>query len=530
MTELASSPAPAGTPAVPALRLSQIRKAFGPIRALDVAEVTVRSGSVHALLGGNGSGKSTMLRALAGVDPADSGVVHIGASRHDASRFNPELARGYGFRFVHQASSVFPDLSVLDNLALGRGYQRRAGGRIAQGAERATARSVLDRFGIKARPDDQVGDLSAASQTLLAIARAMQDFEDGAGVLFLDEPTACLPGREAKLLLAAVREMSLRGQTVVLVSHRLDEVLAVADHATVLADGQVRATFERGVDLEHDGLVDAIVGPGRGTTLPTSALARHTPSPGSAPVAKVHGLRSGPVRRADLEIRAGEIVGVAGLLGSGRSTLLRSIFGAAPRSGGVLHVGGSTVRPGDIRAAMRAGIALVPENRHEEGAFEDLSVRANLTVTTMRAFWRGGRLRKAAETSAAAAAVEAYGIKTAEIGATLGTLSGGNQQKVILARWMARQPALLLLDEPTQGVDIGARDEIHELIRRAVAARAAALVVSSDFEELALLCHRVLVLADGELSPFDGQLEADAIGRAAHGFAGCEVQETRWMS
>lgn len=481
------------TPA--AVRIENISKRYAGVAALDDVSFEVASGQIHALVGGNGSGKSTMVKVLAGVVAADAGRLVIDGHSYDATRHTAAEARRVGLRFVHQQQSTFDDLTVAENLAIGNGFESGELGRIHWRAQRARAAEVLERFGIEAHPDDRLGSLSPARRTTVAIARALQDL-DGAtsGILVLDEPTASLPAAEVDSLLASLIEYARAGQTIVYVSHRLEEILKTSDTVTVLRDGQWVATAPT-ASFTHDSLVEMIVG----RSLPPGAAARNRPPSGGDPVLSLQGLRGGTIRDVSLHVQAGEVVGLAGLLGSGRSSLLRMVFGAQAHEDGEIILKGEPRSFEVPRQAMDAGIAYVPEDRAKEAMFADLGVRENFTITSLKTFEHLTRLSRAAEMRATDSAIDRFGIKTASADAPLASLSGGNQQKVMLARWMDREPSVLLLDEPTQGVDVGARAEIHELVRAAASDGTAVLVASSDFEELAMLCDRVLLLRDGVL-------------------------------
>jgi len=474
-----------------ALRVSDVSKAYGSTQALDDASFEVRRGRIHALLGGNGSGKSTLIKILAGVVPADRGSVEVAGVEYDARGLTPARAREMGLHVVHQQSSTFPDLTIAENLALGRGFEIGMGGRVRWSALRRRTAGVLQRFNIDADPDTQVGTLGPAAQTMIAIARALQDQEgEHDGVLLLDEATASLPRSEVDLLLAAVRRYAEAGQTIVFVTHRLDEVTQIADHATILRDGRVVATVDRG-EFDHDSLVTLIMGQ------PVERLAsRPVGSSAGEPVLE---LRSTNGDGADLTVRAGEIVGVAGLLGSGRSSLLRGLFGLAPMPGRTVELDGRGVDVQGPRQAIAAGIAYVPEDRAAEGVFADLSVKENLSVTVLGRYWRGGWFSRRSEQRGARAVMDAFLVRAASADAPVSSLSGGNQQKIVLGRWLQRHPRLLLLDEPTQGVDVGARADIHRVIRNLVSDGAGALMVSSDFDELAAVCDRAIVVRAGHI-------------------------------
>jgi len=484
-----SRPAPAGARDAVAFALRGMKKSFGPTHALRGVDLEVRAGTIHALVGGNGSGKSTLIKTMAGVEVADAGTIEVGGRAFDAREQTPARAGELGLQFVHQQSSVFPELTVAENLSLGRGFETGRAGRIKWRHVRRRAEAVLERFEIDVDPEVELASVGPATQVMVAIARGLQDQEDAtSGVLVLDEPTASLPTHEVQLLLDALRRYAAAGQAILYVSHRLEEVVAVADCATVLRDGRVVAEVPRD-ELAQTRLTELIVGRPL-----AAAAAKMTSAPGGV-VLTASGLARGNI---DLELRAGEVVGIAGLLGSGRSQLLRQLFGLEPAHGEI-RVDGHLVdlaEPGD---AMRAGLAYVPDDRTARAVFADLSVTDNIAITVLASHVRGGRLRSRSEAGQARDLMRRFGVRAASERAPISTLSGGNQQKVILARWLQREPRVLLLDEPTQGVDIGARMEIHRLVRDTVAEGATALVVSSDFDELALLCDRVLALRNGAI-------------------------------
>ncbi len=512
MTEARDSGA-AAHPTV--LKAEQVSKAFGATQALDDVSLELKKGSVHALLGGNGSGKSTLIRLIAGVETADGGRLEIRGERHDLRAMTPARARAAGLHFVHQQRSTFPELTVTENLAIGRGFETGAGGRIEWGRARRRAAAVLERFRIDARPDRELGELGPATQTMVAIARALQDQDDDAdGVLLLDEPTASLPAPEASLLLEALRRYAEAGQAIVYVTHRLEEVLAVADRATLLRDGRVVGNVDPG-QLDHESLVELVMG------RTVEQIERLRGRPQGRTILEARRISAGPLSAFDVDLRAGEIVGLAGLIGSGRSSLLRALFGVRPLESGEIRIDGELRRIGSPPEAMAAGIAYVPEDRQADAAFPQLSVGENLSLTVIPDYWHRGMLSRRRERRDTLGLFDSFLIAAESDLAPLRSLSGGNQQKVVLARWLRRQPRILLLDEPTQGVDVGARAEIYELVHRAVVAGAAALVASSDFEELARVCDRVIVLRRGEAVAelHDGDLNAERIA----GLANAEV-------
>ncbi len=467
------------------LAVAGVSKAFAGVRALSDVSFEARPGRVHCLLGGNGSGKSTLVKALAGVQPADAGTVAVGAERVAAAGIGPEWSRRHGLSFVHQDLAVFPALSVAENLAAATGYPTSGAGRIRWSRLHAQSREIARRFHLEdIDPRTPLGALRPAQRTMVAIARALGSARDTAGVIVLDEPTSALPFDEARFLLDALRRYADDGHTLLFITHRLDEVGDVADDVTVLRDGHVVASRPAG--LTRAELAELIVG--AQLEAPSAPAGTRAAGP---PVLELDGDR--PV-----VVCAGEVVGIAGRLGSGRTRLLRGVFGAAGRAHDV-RVAGTTLPVGDVAAAIAAGVAYVPEDRDGEGLFGALDVRENVSSVDVGRFRSPLRLHHGREADAARETMKTFLVRATSQRQPIMTLSGGNRQKVLLARWMRTSPSVLLLDEPSQGVDVGARVEIHRLIRAACAAGAATLVVSSDHEELEQLADRVVVLDGGRI-------------------------------
>jgi len=485
-------------PAAAAVRLTGLTRSFGATRALDGADLTLRPGTVHALLGGNGSGKSTAIKILAGAYLADGGTIEVGASVFEATGYTARLGRDAGLRFVHQDLGLFGELSIAENFALDHGWPTAAGARIRWSVLRARVAALLERYEIDASPDAPVGELRPAQRTMVAIARAVQDDEGVDRVLILDEPTAALPQHESELLLRSVRRRADLGQTVLIVSHRMQEVLSVADDYTIFRDGRTVARLVDATPTE-DELISHMTGravsrAGACDTPDAADPARDTPDL----VLEVRELVSGPLAGVDLSVRAGEVVGIAGLVGSGRTSLLKTIFGQHAPAAGVIRIAGREQGSRDaVGRRMAEGVAYLPEDRLGEAALNGLTVVENLSASVLRSFWGLWGMSRRAERDQAGGLVGRFKIKTASIDAVFGALSGGNQQKVILARWLRRRPRLLLLDEPTQGVDVMSRRDIYAAIRDAAAQGCAVLVTSSDFVELCTLCDRVVVLQKG---------------------------------
>jgi ABC-type sugar transport system ATPase subunit len=486
---------PAEDGASSALRIRNLSKEFPGTRALDNVDLDVRKGEIHALCGGNGSGKSTLIKILCGVYQGGSGgEIECGGVTVGADHTTPAIADQMGVRVVHQDLGVFPDLSVAENLALGRGFETGRGGRVRWRVTRARARHLIERFEIAATPKTLLRNLSRAAQTQVAIARALQDQESDRGsLLILDEPTSALPAHEVELLLASLRRYAAGGQSILYVSHRLDEVLGLSDRVSVLRDGTKSGTWST-AELNEDRLIELIVG----NKVQRVFLEMPTVTD-TRPALEIEDLWAGPLAGVNLRVNKGEVVGIAGLLGSGRSKLLQAIFGNLRIDRGVVRVDGEVVRFSHPQAAMNAGVALVPENRAADAAFLDLAVYENMSAAVIDEYWRGLRMGYRAMRSDATRLMRSFGVKAASPSAPLNTLSGGNQQKVIMARWLRREPRLLLLDEPTQGVDVGARADIYSLIRDAVARGAAAVIVASDFEELSHVVDRAIVLRAGRV-------------------------------
>ena len=476
------------------VRAVEVSKSFSSTQALKQVSLAVRGGELHALVGANGSGKSTFVKILAGVEQADEGELLLEDRRIDARSTTPALARSAGFRFVHQDPGVFPELTVAENLAIGRGYPLGICGRIRWRQLRKRSIEDLDRAGISIPPDRILGELNAAARTLVAIARALQE-SDGApaSVLVLDEPTSALPAKEVSTLFGAIDHFRSMGLGILLISHRLGEIVGVADRVTVFRDGSVVADLD-GSGLTHDRLVEHIVG------RPIEQVFPQMPEPRSGTsILEVRHLSVGALRDVSFEVRPGEVVGVAGLLGSGRSTLMRTLFGDLQPESGQIVLEGHPVRLRSPREAIECGIGFIPEDRAREAAFSEQNVRGNLLAASISEFFVHGHMSLRRERHEARRLVAEFGIKTASEAASLFSLSGGNQQKVMVARWLRRRPRLILLDEPTQGVDVGARSDIYNLVRRAVDAGAAVLIVVSEFEELANVADRVLVLRGGRI-------------------------------
>lgn len=481
-----------------AVELSDIHKSFAGVPVLRGVSLNVRPGSLHALLGGNGSGKSTTLKILAGVHrAAPGGRIRIHGAEHATSDYSPALARAAGLRFVHQDLGLIPDLTVGENFALDGGFPRRFGAAVHWPALYRRTQEHLDRAGLAVDARTPVRALRPSARTMVAIARALRD-DDRMITLVLDEPTARLPKHEVDLLLQSLRDCRERGQTIIYVSHRLAEVLEVADHVSVLRDGVVAADV-RSSQTDRARLVEAITGAALPDAPPPSGgmATSGRPAAHGQPLLRVRGLHAGGLRAVDLSVAAGEVVGIAGLVGSGRTSVLRALFGDLRTRGGTIELAGRPVAVPDPPAAIRLGFAMIPEDRASDAAFPDRPLWENICAAGMGDHWRGWRIDKRTERAEAVSLIDRYGVRAASPDVAFAAISGGNQQKAVLARWFRTSPRVLLLDEPTQGVDAAARADIHRFVRAHVADGNAALVAGSDFEELAELCDRVIILREG---------------------------------
>jgi rhamnose transport system ATP-binding protein len=468
------------------LEFQHVSKSFGAVQAVRDVSFTVAEGEAHALVGENGAGKSTLLKILAGILRPDAGAVIWRGDHLELATPRDALERGIGM--VYQEMLSFPNLTVTGNIFAGREITRH--GRLREAAMRRRTAALLDELHLPASPSALAESLPAAHRQMLQVARALA-FD--CRILVLDEPTTALTDAEADHLFTVLEKLKRRGVTLLYVSHRLPEVFRLCDRITVLRDGQYVATFDRAAIAAAD-VVRAMVG----RDLPPRAAQKARPE--AARVAlRVDRLTRRPCfRDVTLTVEAGEIVGLFGLVGSGRSELLETIFGLYAADSGRVDVDGRPVVARSPRDAARAGLALVPEERQRQGLFFNLSLRDNLLLPE-RAMRGDVVVRPARDARAAAALVERWRIKAATVDASPDRLSGGNQQKVVLAKWLATNPRVILLDEPTKGVDVGAKFEIHEIVRGQAARGAACLVVSSDLPEVLALAHRIVVMREGRI-------------------------------
>ncbi|MBS1888532.1 MAG: sugar ABC transporter ATP-binding protein [Actinobacteria bacterium] len=490
----------AGTGHSPVLSLQGMHKRYGGVHALRSADLTISApGVVHILLGENGSGKSTLLGILSGQTRPDQGTMTLGGREVRFS--SPVDALAQGIAMVSQETAVAPELSVAENVLLGRGLVRRRLG-LSWGRTERRARAVLDRLELDCDPRARVAELRPDQRQMVEIARALSS---EARILILDEPTSSLTDDEVEALFRVVRQLKREGVAVIFVSHRLPEVFAIGDEVTVLRDG---ATVAAGpIDGFDEGLlVEAMVGADSayGREAAPRSPARHD---GTA--LTVRGMRvAGAVRDVDLEVGRGEIVGVSGLVGAGRSEMLEAIFGARPIVAGTLTVGGESFRPSSPRHSIERGLGFLPPDRKGQGLVLGLSVQTNLTMVQTIGRSRAAIPRPEAEWRRVAGICERMQLRMASPRLPVGSLSGGNQQKIALAKWLLRDPGLLLLDEPTRGVDVAAKAEIHAHLKAIAAGGVGMLVSSSENEELIELCDRILVMSRGRIVASLSQDEA----------------------
>ena len=464
-----------------------LSKRFGGVLALDRVDASIRAGEVLAVVGENGAGKSTLMKILAGVQGPDEGTLLVDG---EAVRLRSVRdAQRRGIALVHQELNLAENLDVAANIVLGR-EPRRLGVLDRRKATRI-AEEALAKVGLRVPSHTPVATLGVGARQLVEIAKALSA---NARVLILDEPTASLSKAETDRLLALLAELKRRGTAIVLISHRLDEVLRIADRIVVLRDVTIRGELDRD-NATREAIVSLMVG----RSVP--AVSRGNVSLGAARLS-LRGVRTEahPHASVDLEVRAGEVVGIAGLVGSGRTELLETLFGVRRAVAGEVAIEGRPLPKGSPRAAARRGVALVPEDRAHNGLFLPDQVRRNFSMATLSRLARFGVVSTSRERSLADRLARELQLRPPDHARAAGTLSGGNQQKVVLGRWIATAPKVLLLDEPTRGVDVGARAEIHAIVRRLAADGAAVLFASSELDEVLSLADRIVCLREGEVT------------------------------
>jgi rhamnose transport system ATP-binding protein len=483
------------------LEARSVGKRYGGVTALGGVSLDLRRGEVHALVGENGAGKSTLVRLMTGAALPDSGVIAIDG--RPVSHADPALMRSLGVAAIYQQPALFPDLTVAENLAIGleRGGAWR---RVYWQERRRRGAALLSRVGVALDLDARAETLGAAEQQLVEIARALGA---DARILLLDEPTASLSGRETTRLFDLLRGLREAGVAMLYISHRLEEIGALADRVSVLRDGELMATREAKAVTRAE-LIRLMVGRDILSTVP-----ERRPAAGDV-VLEVEGLgcRASGVHNVSFHVRRGEILGLAGLVGAGRTEVARVLFGITPADRGIVRIGGAAARVASPAEAVRHGLAYVPEDRRRHALIGELSVAANTTLASLAAITRAGLLDRTRERAIAADYVRRFAIRTPSVDAPVATLSGGNQQKVALARWLAAAPRILIVDEPTQGVDIGAKAEIHRLLGTLAEAGLAVVLISSDLPEVLALSDRIAVMSRGTMA---GTLDRVAATEAA---------------
>ena len=479
----------------PLLELKDISKGFPGVQALSEVRFDLRAGEVHALMGENGAGKSTLIKILCGVQPPDSGEIVLDG--RPVIIGSPVEAHLLGISTVHQELHLEPYLSVAENIYLGRQPIGRFG-LIDRRKMHADARGILDELGVSLDPTAVVGRLSIAERQVVAIARGVST---RARIMIFDEPTSSLTRRESELLMLMIRRLRDQGVGIIYVSHRMEEIFELCDRVTVFRDGKYVATRQV-AETSLNELVHLIVG------RHIESLAPRTLAEPGAVVLEVRGMsKRGLLKDISFSLRRGEIVGLSGLVGAGRTELARAIFGDIVPDSGEIFIDGVAVRNRSPRHAIAAGIGLVPEDRKEQGLVLDLPVMANICMSLLGSLTRFGVISGRRERQLASRYVKDLGIRTPSVDQKAMYLSGGNQQRVVIAKWLATEPKILIVDEPTRGVDVGAKSELHALLRDLAADGMAILMISSDLPEVLAISDRILVMHQGRLA---GELSAAA--------------------
>jgi rhamnose transport system ATP-binding protein len=506
---------------VPVLSLRHAAKSFGAVRAVVDGTIELYGGEAHALLGENGAGKSTMVKMLAGVHQPDVGQIEINGQ--PVTLNNPAAAQAAGIAVIYQEPTLFPDLSVAENIFMGS-QPLRAGRRIDRKLLREQSTELFARLGVPLDPDRVRRGLSIADQQLVEIAKALS-LE--ARVIVMDEPTAALSATEVARLFEVVRTLcgaglaggfggsSPRGGTAVLfITHRLEEVFEICQRATVMRDG-AHVLTKAVAEVSADDLVRAMVG----REMPIRTQAEHGTVSGQAVLSAQRLTREGVFIDISFEVKAGEIVALAGLVGSGRSEVARAIFGIDRYDAGGVLIDGQPLRKGSPAAAMAAGIGYVPEDRRQQGLVMDMSIQQNVGLASLHRLQRRGLISSGSERSFATDWAQRLSLKYGRLTDPVSRLSGGNQQKVVLAKWLGRQPKLLIVDEPTRGIDIGTKAEVHRLLVQLASTGVAVLMISSELPEVLAIGDRILVMREGRLTAEFGYADAseESIMAAATG-------------
>jgi rhamnose transport system ATP-binding protein len=470
------------------LQATAITKAFAGVQALKRVSFDLRAGEVHALVGENGAGKSTLIKIMTGAEQPDSGTLLVGDRA--VAQMTPALSRSLGIAAIYQQPALFPDLTVAENIALALDTSG-AWTRIDWPARRTRAAALLDRVGAAIDPERLVETLSMPEQQIVEIARAIGA---DAKIVIMDEPTAALTDREVEHLFQIVAVLRSHGAGVIYISHRLDEVFTLADRITVLRDGETVATRPT-VATSRPELISLMIGRELSTVFPKR------PVPLGEVAIEVRGIscRATGIRDISFSVRRGEIFGIAGLVGSGRTQVAEALFGLTPAESGEIFLSGRPVRIGAPADAIDAGIGYVPEDRRQHGVVLEMSIASNTSLASLDKVSRLGLIDRRAERHTASHYADRFRIKSASLDADVGTLSGGNQQKVALARWLSTEPSVLILDEPTQGVDVGSKADIHGLMQQLAERGLAIIMISSELPEILGMRDRIAVMHSGAI-------------------------------
>lgn len=471
-----------------AVEMSAIYKSFPGVQALSDVSLNVRPGTVHALMGENGAGKSTLMKILAGIYTPDSGSIVV--EGRPVEIHNPATSLGLGISMIHQELTAVPERSVAENIFLGRELRNRAG--LVSDKQMVTrSQEIFDRWSIHINPRSKMGDLSVAQMQMVEIAKAISF---GSRIIIMDEPTSAITEREVEHLHAMIRQLRDSGTAIVYITHKMDEVFAISDEVTVFRDGQL-VTTQPAQDLTRDALIALMVGRELTHLFPKEHAAI------GEVVLRVNGISRGrAVRDVSFDLRKGEILGIAGLMGAGRTEVLETIFGIHAAESGTIEVQGRQVRVKGPLDAINAGMGLLTEDRKATGIMGVLSVRDNMSIAALKRFSPGGILRRKEITASCQEQRERLALKTPSLNQLIQFLSGGNQQKVLLSRWLLTAPDILMIDEPTRGIDVGAKSEIHRLMSQLAGQGKAIIMVSSEMPEILGMSDRVLVMCEGRLT------------------------------
>ncbi len=477
--------------AAPALiQICGISKSYDGVHALSDVSLDLAPAEIHAVCGENGAGKSTLIKILSGIVQPDAGHIKVNDTRLNIGHVH--AAEAAGIAVMHQESAAFPHLNAVENLFVGREITRFRGLFLNHAAMKLQTETLLQKLGVSMDLSVPAGELPLAQRQMVALARALSR---DCRLLIMDEPTASLSNRETQTLLQIVRQLRTSGVTVLYVSHRLDEIFQIADRVTVLRDGRNVSTHRMTAVDRHQLIRDMV---GRSVEEPprSSASTAHS-SPVVLDVKQLS--RRGVFSDVSFQVREGEILGLTGLVGAGRSEIARAIFGVDEFDEGEVRVAGRQLKGGSVQDAMASGIGMVPEDRQHEGLILPMSVQENISLAVLRSLTRWGIVRCRAERELTETQMSALSVKAAGPRIAAATLSGGNQQKLVLGKWLARNPKVLILDEPTRGIDVGAKSQVHQLIRNLSAKGLATLIISSDLPELLSLCDRLLVVRTGRI-------------------------------